>query len=102
MLDKVIPFEVPPYPSVHTCDKKLPIYELRMGDVVSLGDYPFSTAVVVLVTDSKVVFNRPYSHVSDFAMASGLLHFTGVETISRYRLSESPDIYHVYERRGVK
>jgi hypothetical protein len=79
---------------------KVKISELKLRDVVSLGDWPFSTAVVQKVDDDAVTLFRPYVHTSDFSYTGGVITYIGTETVTLWR-KDSREVV-VLERHDVK
>ena len=66
-------------------NKNIPGNELRTGDVVSLFDGPWSTAIVKEVTEDKVTFFRPYGTSTDavFGKHGSTICYIGLEEFSR-------------------
>lgn len=60
---------------------KLPINELRLGDVVQCFEGPFGTGSVLQIADGKVTIERPYGATLDFSYTGGVIGLIGHETI---------------------
>jgi hypothetical protein len=66
-------------------NREIVIGELRLGDVVKLGDGPYCTAHVTKITKDEVFFHRPYGSISDFSCGDppSVIFYTGLEVFSR-------------------
>jgi hypothetical protein len=64
-------------------NKHMKANELEIGDVVSLYDGPFGTAIVSNKDEDNVTFFRPYGTCADFIYAQGAICYTGTETFTR-------------------
>lgn len=78
--------------------------DLRLGDVVKCFDGPWSTAIVVKVAPSRVVFHRPYGVTADFCQGSphegSVISYVGNEQFEVFL--PCSNLYFVYERKELK
>lgn len=58
---------------------------LQLADVLKLGDYPFSYAVVKRITEDEVICFRPYATTADFSYTGGVIPYIGIEEVSLYK-----------------
>ena len=85
--------------------QKIKAKDLKLGDVVELGNGPWMTAIVRKIDKSSplgfVTFYRPYGHSDDFGYGdpAQVICLTGVETFSRFGGDEE---FEVWERKEVK
>lgn len=84
-----------------TVNRHMSLAELKLGDVVNSGlpDDPWSTAVVVQVTDTEITFFRPYAMTSDYSHTGGVTPSMGAERWTRSR-EKFPTLF-VYSRKVV-
>lgn len=79
--------------------------DLRLGDVIETSpNGPWTSAIVVKVTDDFVTFMRPYGVSSGTACGSPaiLITYTGVETFSCWKVGSSGEqLEKVWERGEV-
>ena len=61
------------------------IRDLKLADVVGLGEYPFSDAVVKQIKDGCVTVFRPYAITADFSYTGGVIPYIGIEEIIYYQ-----------------
>lgn len=57
--------------------------ELRLADVVRLGDYAFADAIVTQITPTEVKIRRPYMLHCDFAHSGGVITSVNFEEWQR-------------------
>lgn len=77
--------------------------QLQLADVVVQrpnGGTPFSTAVVVNITDHEVHLFRPYVLTADFSYTGGVIPYIGIET---YNVEKSSNVeWELLERKILK
>jgi hypothetical protein len=78
---------------------KIKFKDLQIGDIVSLGDFAFSHAMVKNRTETEVVMYRPYLARPSFTYTGGVITLTGHETITY--ISEK-DEFELIEKTEVK
>lgn len=61
---------------------KVKIGSLNIGDIVSLGDWAFSHAIVKNKTEKIITLFRPYMDRPTFSFTSGAIMLTGHETLN--------------------
>ncbi len=72
--------------------------ELRLADVIRLGDYAFADAIVCNITKTEVTLRRPYMMNCDFAYTGGVVTSIGLEEWNRSivedfdRIARGPDL----------
>lgn len=67
---------------------KIAYKDLQIGDVVSMGNWEYSSATVKQIKNNVVHFFRPYVQTSDFEHTGGVTCFVGVEEYTVYQDSD--------------
>jgi hypothetical protein len=60
---------------------KVKIKDLKLADVVRLGDYQFADAVVKQIKETQVILFRPYATTADFSYTGGVIPLIGIEEV---------------------
>lgn len=72
---------------------------LKLGDVVKLGNGPYDYATVKNVTETDVVFFRPYVATEDFSHTGGVICYVGIEEFSVPRSNRN--MFEVFQRKTL-
>lgn len=80
--------------------KTISVKDLDLGDVISLFDGEYSTAVIIKADEKQVTAFRPYGATSDSSYSFGLIPYTGSEQVTYLREFEKE--FPLYRKGNVK
>lgn len=72
---------------------------LQLADVVKLGHGPYDYATVKKITETDVVFFRPYVATESFSHTGGVICYVGIEEFSVPK--SKSNLYQVFQRKTL-